>query len=164
MPMKRYHKLSALIRDAAAGAAKVDQSRYFPHYKYWHRPNPLGGCWICFAGTVLAGQIPDSFKLSQPLDLTQPFFNGAFSQQDVQQLSALDAVRRGCLHQAWVYLHVRPSEVDPAALQALEELEHKIDREPDVWIPCSEFSNWTDFDEFLVGMGSLATALEKIGM
>ena len=172
MPMKRHTKLSELIRDSAKDAMQVDHSKYTPHYKYWHYPQPLGGCAICFAGAVIAGRIPKTFTLLSPADLThchrcgspRPFFNEKFTEYEIDQLGALESVRKGDLRYAWERLHVPLDETTVTQRRRLGELELKIAVNLDRWIPQRYFSNWTDFDEFLVSMESLATALEEIEM
>ena len=35
---------------------------------------------------------------------------------------------------------------------------------PRLWTPYASFINWTEFEEFLNGMGTLATALDNRGL
>lgn len=162
--MKQYTKLSALIRDAAADAKKVPQANFTPHYRYWHAPQDLGGCYICFAGAVLAGQIPEDWKLVTPCDLTHSYFGGKFTEQDVGQLMALDDVRKGDLRGALSHLDRYGFNATTSQLADLEELEDKIEYALDYYLPAAQFTNWDQFEDFLVGIGRVADELEKIGL
>lgn len=165
---KRYTKLSTLLRDAISEALQVDQDLYRPDFSEWHTPRPAveEPCGICFAGAVLAGKIPQTYRVLMLSDLTSRI-DGQFSEQDIRHLRALDEIRVGELCLAWQQLHVPPLETTESQLAALKALEIKRSNpseNADTWLDFSQFINWDQFIAFLGHMQVLAKELDDIGM
>lgn len=147
-------KASSLIFGVAYDAHQLDRELYRPDSQHWHTsmPSDDSTCQICFAGVWLARYF-DHTKIVHFGNMTETQANTCVF-LDRLRMRLFDGIRHYAL-QAGID--------EPQRLETVLEWIHKHVQRFSVHVHnpvTSRFSNWREFDEYLVQMKELAQALE----
>ena len=152
-PPNTLHKLVLL---AIEDCRSLSRKRFIPDAADWHRPHSSAdktteSCRGCFAGGVISG----TMKIPPHTECAAFDFPDAWG----YALDALDHVRVGLYPGAYTRLawaHDRdPDDITDAVYRGLREMDAPR---------LMHFQGWDEFDDFLLGMDTVAEDLRKLGV
>ena len=135
--------MACLLQTAIDNARTLNRKLYTPHFSKWHQPYFEGCCFVCLAGSFIAGTLE-----VEPSDRAT---SRTFNHRTSDLLDAIDDMRRGCWNDAFhrVYRQAAPNELS-TRLNEIPKPEH------------SKFMGWNQFDEHLSSLQKIIPHLEKI--